>query len=57
MVGYPNADEKFQSQNCLKGVNDEYLSKNKGRRLKARRKGGMKAVMAGDDDFDAEEEG
>ena len=38
-------------------MNDDYLSKNKGRRLKARRKGGMKAVMSGDADFDAEEEG
>ena len=41
----------------MKGVNDEYLSKNKGRRLKARKKGAMKNVMAGDEDFDAEEEG
>ena len=57
IVGFPKAEEKFESMNCLKGVNDDYLAKNKGRKLKNKRKGGMKSVMNGDDDFDQEESG
>lgn len=57
IVGFPNADEKFESMNCLQGINDGYIDKNKGRTLKPRKKGGMKKVINGDEDFDAEESG
>ena len=45
-------DMKFPSTNNLKGVNAEFLSKDRGRKLKKQRQGALKSWLSGDDDFD-----
>ena len=57
IVGFPNADEVFESKNVLEGINDDYQKKDKARTLKPRKQGAMKNVMSGDPDFDQEETG
>ena len=57
LVGFPDEEQEYETSNCLQGINDDFIKTEKARKLKAKKKGGMKNVMYGDEDFDAEEVG